>query len=323
MKKDITPGRFRGLKGTSRQGDRFAVLAFDQRGSYRKMLPEGTPFDEAVQIKTEVVFTLSQYTSAVLLDYVYGHKPAMELANDSGLLLALEKSGYTGESTYRHMEIESEWNVDKIKRFGASAVKLLVYYNPDIEDLASEIDGLVSRVVESAHKADIPVFLEPLTYSADPNVDKKSAEFAAIRPRLIVETARRLSALGPDILKMEFPVDIFNDEADTDQWAAHCRELTAASSVPWVLLSAGVDFEDFERQLDVALRSGASGYLAGRAIWKESVTMEPGTRKAFLEDTARTRIERLNKLVDTHAVPWTEYYSYAAADDSWYTSYSA
>jgi tagatose 1,6-diphosphate aldolase len=321
MKTELTPGRWRGLKGTSRQGDRFAVLAFDQRGSYRKMLPEGTPFDAAVQIKKEVVSSLSRHTSAVLLDYIYGHGPAMELANDSGLLLALEKSGYTGESTYRHMQIESEWSVAKIKRFGASAVKLLVYYNPEIEDLAPEIEELVSRVVQDAHAADIPVFLEPLTYSADSAVEKKSPEFAAIRPRLIIETARRLSALGPDILKMEFPVDIFNDDADTDQWARHCRELTKASTVPWVLLSAGVDFEDFERQLEVALKSGASGYLAGRAIWKESVTMEPKQRAAFLEGTARERTERLNALVDTHAVPWTEYYSYAQTDDSWYTRY--
>lgn len=317
-----TPGRWRGLKGTSREGDKFAILAFDQRGSYRRMLPEKTTFEAAVDIKTEVVSTLSEHTSAVLLDYVYGYKPALELANNSGLLLAVEKSGYTGDSTYRHMEIEPDWSVAKIKRFGASAVKLLVYYNPDIDDLAREIEELVSRVIEEAHKADLPVFLEPLSYSADPEVKKDSAEFAAIRPRLIVETARRLSALGPDVMKMEFPVDIFRDDADVEQWRTHCRQLTDASVVPWVLLSAGVDFEDFERQLEVALKAGASGYLAGRAIWKESVTMDPSQRSQFLKTTAAERTKRLNEMVDRYAVPWTKYFEYGPVSDSWYTAYS-
>lgn len=321
MKTEITPGRWRGLKGTSRRGDRFAVLAFDQRGSYRRMLPEDTPFERAVEIKTEVVSSLSRHTSAVLLDYIYGYQPAMELANDSGLLLAVEKSGYSGDSTYRHMEIEPDWSVAKIKRFGASGVKLLVYYNPDSGELAEEIEGVASRVIEDAHAADLPVFLEPVTYSADAEVKKDSAEFAAERPRLIVETARRLSKLSPDVLKMEFPVDIFNGSSDAKTWEKHCRELTDATTVPWVLLSAGVDFEDFERQVEVALKNGASGYLAGRAIWKESVAMSPEERASFLDGTAAKRIEQLNSLVDSHAVPWTEYYHYGEVSDSWYKSY--
>ena len=49
--------------------------------------------------------------------------------------------------------------------------------------------------------------------------------------------------------------------------------------------------------------------------------MEPKQRAAFLEGTARERTERLNALVDTHAVPWTEYYSYAQTDGSWYIRY--
>ncbi|MCG8480666.1 MAG: hypothetical protein MI724_16350, partial [Spirochaetales bacterium] len=105
MTREITPGRWRGLKGTSRIGDRFAILAFDQRGSYRKMLDTEATFDEAVAVKREVVSILSRNTSAVLLDYVYGFSPALELANQRGLLLALEKSGYTGDATYRHTEI--------------------------------------------------------------------------------------------------------------------------------------------------------------------------------------------------------------------------
>jgi tagatose 1,6-diphosphate aldolase len=220
------------------------------------------------------------------------------------------------------MEIEPDWSVQKIKRFGASGVKLLVYYNPDSGELANEIEGVAAAVIKDAHAADLPVFLEPVTYSADADVKKDSAEFARERPRLIIETARRLSELEPDVLKMEFPVDIFNGSNVAKEWASQCAALTEAATVPWVLLSAGVDFEDFERQVEVALKNGASGYLAGRAIWKESVTMSPDERKSFLEGTAAKRIEQLNALVDRHAVPWSTYYSYGAVDDSWYKSYT-
>lgn len=323
MSTEITPGRWRGLKGTSRVGDKFAILAFDQRGSYKKMLPEDTSFEEAVKIKTEVVSQLSAHTSAVLLDYIYGHQPALEMANHSGLVLALEKSGYKGEATKRRMEIESDWNVAKIKRFGATAVKMLVYYNPDVEDAAKEIEELVSEVVRASHEADMPVFLEPMSYSGDPETSKDSAAFAEMRPRIVVETARRLGALGADVMKMEFPVDIFNGSGDRDRWAQHCAEITDALAVPWVLLSAGVDFNDFERQLEVALDSGASGYLAGRAIWKESVLMDDAERANFLRTTAVERIQRLNALVDARATPWTRYFNYPATDDAWYVSYSA
>jgi hypothetical protein len=49
--------------------------------------------------------------------------------------------------------------------------------------------------------------------------------------------------------------------------------------------------------------------------------MEPAERKEFLAGTAAHRTERLNTLVDSHAVPWTEYYSYDQADEGWYRRY--
>ena len=321
MSQQITPGRWRGLKAASRTGDRFAILAIDQRGSYRKMLPTGTPFDDARAIKGEITSVLSHHTRAVLLDYVYGYQPALELANGSGLLFSLEESGYTGKDTYRGVDFAAGWSVAKVKSFGASAVKLMVYYNPDLGELAEELEHTIARIIDQAHAIDLPLFLEPMSYSTDAAVGKGSAAFAAERPRLIVETARRLSALNPDVLKMEFPVDIVHGATHERDWEAHCRRITEVSTVPWVLLSAGVDFADFERQLGAALKGGASGYLAGRAIWKEAVTMTRDERAAFLQDTAAERTERLNALVDSYAVPWTTYYTYAATDADWYTGY--
>ena len=322
MSEIITPGRWRGLQTTSTDGSRFSILAFDQRGSYVKMLPAGTSFDAAVQIKREVVGVLSRYASAVLLDADYGYLPAAYMSGGSGLLVSVEKSGYSGDSTYRKTEFFDTWDVAKIKRSGASAVKLMIYYHPESGELAEELEDLTARVIAQCRQYDIAMFLEPMSYSLDASVKKESAEFAATRPVVVRETARRLSALGPDVLKLESPHDAAY-ESDFDKWQAACAEISEVCSVPWVLLSAGVAFETFEEQTRAACLAGASGFLAGRAIWKECVTMTPHERARFLETTASERIQKLIAIVDQHARPWTDFYAPMALGDHWYDDYPA
>ena len=320
MKQTLTPGRWRGLMTTSTAEQVFTILAFDQRGSYRKMLPDDFPYEDAVQTKTEVVVKLSTQTSAVLLDHEYGLSPALNMSGQSGILLALEKSGYSGDSTYRSIEFLDDWTVEKIKRFGASAVKMMVYYNPDNQELADELDSVVVDVIEQCHQADIPLFLEPMSYSADASVDKSSEAFATIRPRIVIDTARRLSQLKPDVLKMEFPVDA-KFESNREVWRSSCEALSSVCSVPWVLLSAGVDFEVFKEQAQVACSAGASGYLAGRAIWKESISMNPTQRQQFLETVALSRVKQLNTITRQHARPWTDFYTLPRIEQTWFQHY--
>jgi len=320
MKQILTPGRWRGLQTTSTPDHIFTILAFDQRGSYRKMLPEGSSYDEAVKIKTEVVVTLSYHASAVLLDHEYGLYPAMHMSGGSGLLLSYEKSGYSGDSTYRRIDFIDGWTVDKIKALGASAVKLMAYYHPDTGALADEIEGVIAKAIDDCRRVDLPFFLEPMSYSLDANVAKETEAFAKTRPQVVRETARRLSKLKPDVLKMEFPIDAaFN--TDHKAWQAECEALSAACEVPWVLLSAGVDFATFEDQTRIACESGASGFLAGRAIWKEAVTMGDAARQQFLKETAVPRINHLSEVAAKSARPWTDFYDLAVATSDWYKTY--
>lgn len=321
MSEIITPGRWRGLQTTSTDRSVFSILAFDQRGSYVKMLPDGTSFDDAVQIKREVVGVLSRYASAVLLDADYGYMPAAYMSSSSGLVVSVEKSGYSGDSTYRKMEFFDTWNVAKIKRSGASAVKLMVYYHPDSGELAEELEAQTAQIIADCREYDIALFLEPMSYSLDASIKKESAEFAATKPAVVRDTARRLSALGPDVLKLEFPFDA-SYETDFDKWQAGCAAISEVCSVPWVLLSAGVEFETFEAQTRVACLAGASGFLAGRAIWKECVVMTPQQRTEFLETTAVERIKRLIDVIDAHARPWTDFYAPMALGNHWYDEYA-
>ena len=317
----LTPGRYRGLKSSSlAEADVFGIIAFDQRGSYRKMMPPGASYESLAQVKGEIIGALAKDASAILTDPTYGLSAAMEMSPKAGLLLALEKSGYSGDSSYRRTELIPSWTAEKIRKVGASAVKFMVYYHPGSGALAEELESLIRRVVADCHQWDLPVFLEPMSYSLDAAVSKDSAEFAAERPAVVIETARRLSRAGADVLKLEFPHDIKFQQSRA-AWRSACEALSEACAAPWVLLSAGVDFEQFKPQAQVACDNGASGFLAGRAIWKEAAAMSPTERASFLETTARDRLRQLLVIAASAARPWTDFYSAPPSSERWYEDY--
>ena len=318
----LTPGRYRGLKSASlAEADVFGIVAFDQRGSYRKMMPPDASYTQLVQVKSEIIGALSQDASAVLTDPIYGLTPAMQMSPKAGLLLALEKSGYSGDASYRKTELIPGWTAEKIRKAGASAVKFMVYYHPESGDLANELEALIGRVTSECHAWDLPVFLEPMSYSLDADVAKDSRDFAQGRAEVVIETARRLSQTGVDALKLEFPLDIkFN--GDRSSWRSACQRVSDASAVPWVLLSAGVDFEQFKPQAQVACECGASGFLAGRAIWKEAAPMPTAERAAFLRDVARDRLRQLLDIAAASARPWSEFYAPPISSENWYEDYA-
>ena len=322
MTRQLTPGRFRGLKSTSLAArDVFAIVAFDQRASYRRMMPPGSSYADLARFKNEVIGALSCHASAMLTDPTYGLGAAMGMNGKSGLLLALEKSGYSGDASYRKTELIPGWTVEKIRKVGANAVKFMVYYNPRNEDLAAELEGMVRQVVAECHRWDLPVFLEPMSYSLDAKVAKDSAAYAAQRAEIVIETARRLSRTGADVLKMEFPLDIQYDR-DQASWRQACAKLSDASAVPWVLLSAGVDFEQFKPQAQIACECGASGFLAGRAIWKEAAAMTGSERDLFLRGAATERLKQLLAIAASAARPWSDFYTPPIPSETWYESYA-
>ena len=137
-----------------------------------------------------------------------------------------------------------------------------------------------------------------------------------------MRSARRLTALGGDVLKCEFPYD--PSVSDRSDWAEACAELEEASSIPWVILSAGVDDATFEAQAEVACRAGASGVLVGRSVWKESVGMDGEERTAWLETEGVARMQRLVDIVEAEGVPWRERSPLAEQPDpveDWYLDY--
>ena len=318
----LSLGKRRAIEQCAQADHTFAMLALDQRGSLKRAInsqdPSAVTFAQVGNVKRNIIRVLSPYASATLLDAEYGYPTCVAsgaLSGRSGLLLAIEATGYEGDPTERKSRLLDNWSVEKIRKAGASAVKLLVYYHPDAPNAGNQ-EELVSEVAAECRRWDLPLFVEPLHFSLDPGVKRvPNTE----RRRVVIESARRLVPLGIDVLKAEFPVDVTQTQ-DRAEWADACAELSAVCSVPWVLLSAGVDYDTFYEQLKVACENGASGMLCGRAIWKEAVSLPPAEQAMFLHTTGVARIQRLSHLISALARPYTDFYAEGPGDDleDWY-----
>ena len=317
----ITIGKLRGLQqSTSPQGT-FTCLALDHRQNLRRALNPAAPGSvsdtDLSRFKLEVTAALADLSTAVLLDPEFGAAQAVAagaLPGKTPLVVAVESTGYGGEPTARQSQILPGWSVEKAKRMGASMIKLLVYYHPD-SPTVNEIDTFVNQVAQECIRYDLGLMLEPLSYSL--KADKKLA--SAEKRAVVTETARRLTVPGVDVLKAEFPLDISEDALE-DTWAAACAEISSASPVPWILLSAAVDFPTYLRQVEIACRAVASGCAVGRAVWQEAVGMDGTPRLTFLKTTGRDRLGRLAALCSDLARPIRDFYS-AKAPFDWYKSY--
>lgn len=314
--KPISIGKLRGLQQISSERGTFTALALDHRQNLRKANPALASDEQLSRFKLDVTSTLASSATAVLLDPEVSAAQAIAqhaIPKSIGLVVAVESTGYTGDATARQAQVIPGWSVEKAKRMGASAIKLLVYYHPD-SPTAPEIESFTKNIVDDCVKHDLVLMLEPLSYSLDENKKLSSAE----KRYVVVETARRLTPLGADILKAEFPLDV--TESDQSVWAEACAEISAASVAPWILLSAAVDYETFVQQVTVACNAGASGIAVGRAVWKEAVMMGDDERIKFLNTIARQRISRLTSLCHALAKPYTDFYQ-ATVPFDWYKTY--
>lgn len=299
-------GKWRRLRQAAGPGGTFRVLAIDHRGPLRRRLAQDCRGTEAqldaelAALKADIVAALAPESSAVLLDPEAGLEACIRtgaMPGDRGLLVALD-TGSTGDPAVLRTGLVPGWSPERIARSGASGLKLLVYYHPEAPE-AAEVESVVREVAAACTACELPLYLEPLSYRpGDMGRPLTSAE----RRPVVVETARRLVPLGVDVLKAEFPVNPV-ETPDEGLWRDACAELSEASAVPWVLLSAGVGYDIFLRQTRIAGEAGASGVIAGRALWNEAVTLDRTARREFLRTEGRERVARMREVCDAAARP--------------------
>lgn len=303
-----------------------AMCALDHRGSLLKMLSagqsQGAGYQEMVDFKLDLCRVVAPHATAILLDPIYGAAQAIAagvIPRTTGLLVSLEESGYSGEAEARVTNLLPEWDVKKIRKMGATAAKLLLYYRPDVDVASKQLDT-VQKLAADCVAEDMPFVVEPVSYRVA-NKEASPEDFAKVKPKLVVETARQITALPIDVLKAEFPADL-EYEKDKARLSDLCHQLNEASQVSWVILSAGVNFELFYQEVELACRAGASGFLAGRALWQEATQLKSREERLnFLETTVVSRLESLTELANACGTPWYARLEAGEVDENWHRRY--
>lgn len=282
----------------------FSIIAMDQRNTLRRMFAAvgiDASDEDLRTVKVDVARALTPGASGMLLDPTYG-VPAVTtagaLAPTCGLLVAAEppiRGTYNGEPrTHRDPDLNARWVANQ----GGDAEKFLVQLRADRPapaagepDLVGEVLDVCRAITADCKAESIPSVIENLVYSLPgEDLGHKAREDA------IIEAARALNELDIDLLKLEYPGS-----------PQACRRLAAVLDRPWAVLSAGVPFDQFTDVLKIAFdEGGASGFIAGRSVWREALPLTGVERQSFLDTVARPRLDALVTASQGRARPWTE-----------------
>jgi tagatose 1,6-diphosphate aldolase len=318
----ISAGKLWCMRRLSDDRGFFKMTAVDQRPGVQAlvMARRGTAaaaFEDVGRAKRVLIECLSPCSTAMLLDPGYAYPfAARQVDPRRGLLLTYEQWDSEETAGGRKTFAYPQWTVEKIKRTGADGVKLMLWWRPDAaEDVKAHQRALVEQVGRECRRHDIAFLLEPLLYRLGAEGGgARYEEDATKRPEMVIDTARefRHERYGIDIFKMESPIAAA-DVPDPDGAAsAACQhwfdELGRTLDRPWVMLSAGAGMEPFRRIVAHAFRAGASGYLAGRAIWWkvfESTFPDWDAMRAGIEREGIPYAQGLHGLLEESGTPWT------------------
>ena len=286
-----------------RESGAFAMLAVDQREAMRLMfagdaapnadgsVPEdvlaAVPDSTLTEFKLKATRILTPYASAVLLDQQFVWDAAMDqgaVAKTCAPIIAADQFVPGNGEVVTDQVIDESIDYATVKRQGAVAAKLLVIYRED-EPAQKRID-MVNDFIARCGAADLISIIEPVCKAPrrGGDWDWNAGVLAA---------AQELGSLGADLYKAEVPL---KGAGTDDELFNACAALDAAISSPWVVLSSGVPADDFPRAVEIACKAGASGFLAGRAVWRACIGA-PDLNTALKTD-AVPRLQRLVDVVD-------------------------
>ncbi len=267
------------------------MVAIDQRESLRMMLAEGAGApvsDSAItDFKLAVIRAVTPYASAILLDRPFAWRAALDVGAvhpNCALIVAADDIHAVGDELIGEVTLDPLVVPAEVRTDGAAAMKLLVLWRPD--QPAEARLALVDDFIERCRTMGLLSIIEP--------VSRKPRDGRAWNLEDgILAAAQELGNRGADLYKAEVPLYGAGSEAEV---RAACALLTRTIASSWVVLSSGVTAERFPLAVEWACREGASGFLAGRGIWR-GVIGRPD-REAALREDAIPRMERLCEIVD-------------------------
>lgn len=282
----------------------FRILAIDHRQVYAELMGTHlgrcpTP-QEIIRSKMEIINSFSGKASGYLIDPEYGVPAIIDSGamGSRGFMLSIEGDDYD-TANFGDSYLNPDISVKKIKALGGSMVKLFLYYNPRLP-LASRQEELISEVAAECDKEDMPFLLEPILYYEDDEISE------AERIALFIEMLERLSEYHVDVFKLEFPGQAKSNTLQQDIEA--CSMVSRTIKVPWILLSSGVDTQQFLRQLMSAVKGGASGFAIGRSLWGGCVSGDSSPGDSRWEDMINI-FDEISEIVRKNAKPLKERYT--------------
>lgn len=320
----MTPGKQWGLRRLASADGFFSMVAIDQRPPIEQLVAQArgiarneVSFADIALCKRWLARGLAPHAGALLVDPNYAY-PAMAdlLQPQRGLLLTLEDHRFEDTPRGRKSHSIADWSVAKIRRLGADAVKVLAWYRPDAGDEVLEHQHRYVREVGAAcREHDVAFIFELLTYPFPQGPDslRDYVEDPAKAPQRVVDSVKAFAGpeYGVDLFKLESPIPApaLPDPAAADGAAAQAwfdALGEACAGTPWVILSAGASMADFERALRYALRAGASGFLAGRAVWWQALSRFPDEAAvaAALQREAVPYLQQLAALTQQFGRAW-------------------
>jgi tagatose 1,6-diphosphate aldolase len=326
---ELTPGKLWGMRRMADASGLFKMTAVDQRPPIKNPIAkyrgtEEAPYDDVAGFKALLIETLQSESSALLLDPHYAVPRGVHLLSpQKGLIVTLEDSIFNETPEGRLSFQIDDWSVEKIKRMGGDAVKVLAWYRPDAGRIVNEHQqDFVKRIGDACQRFDIPFLFELLVYplARDAHQTKDYVEMKGKKADDVLASVREFARpeYGVDVFKLESPVNAAAVPEAGGEGSAEIQavfdEMGSLAARPWVMLSAGAGKAQFRNILAHAYKAGASGYLAGRAIWLDAFSHFPdwSRMRSDLSGEGVAYMRDLNALTDAEALPWHRHKVYGA-----------
>ncbi len=296
----MTTAERRGYQQIAGQDGLMMVIACDQRGGMRALLADDAEERSRITdadlglVKSDIVRYLANHASSVLLDPTCAVPAVVDrgvLGRDVALIVGLDASGFdTDDNGYRQSRLAKGLGARQVRELGGTAGKIMVYLRPDRPGADEANIAILRHCIEDFRREDMLLVVEFLTYEL-PGEEK--AEYREKIPSLVEAGTKIALECGSKVLKLPYPGT-----------PAACEEVSKlAGDVPWAVLSAGVDHATFLTQIETAMENGASGVIAGRALWKDCISLDPIVTKQRLTTIALPRLREIQNLITRYRTP--------------------
>ncbi|KQT68906.1 MULTISPECIES: tagatose-bisphosphate aldolase [unclassified Aureimonas] len=296
----MTTAELRGYHQICGQDGAMMVIACDQRGGMRTLLASDPAEQAAIgndvlgHTKADITRHLASKASCVLVDPICAVPHLVDdgvIARDTALLIGLDASGWdVSPEGYRLSKLVEGIDARRVRALGGTGGKIMVYLRSDTPAANTHNIAILKAAIEDFAREDILLVVEFLTYALE---GESPEAYKAKIPELIQGGTRICLDLGSKVLKLPYPGSPESCAAVTDM----------SGDVPWAVLSAGVDHETFLGQVEIAMRNGASGVIAGRSLWKDCISLDREVTRQRLETVAVPRLREIQAVIGRYRTP--------------------